>query len=203
MAENKDQEAQGTVQISNRERVRQVLISPLTEWGMVRPKRMTQAEFAAMQGRLAEKLAYMTDANLRGLLELVTRHAAGPDRNCWPAEVSIYSWAGGLQQRPARENDYVKSLMRSAMGRNARALGYHVELFLLARKVGPPPSKYELNRLLDRSTTAQRKRAKVEQQVARGTAALDDAKWLSWYSAAEAACLSIMDEQDQQEGKAA
>jgi hypothetical protein len=164
---------------------------------MGRAKRVTIADHEALLIRLAEKLSYMTEANLRGLLELVTRHASGVGRDVWPAEVAIYSWAKQLQPSPARENDYVKSLLRSAMGRRARALGYHVELFALARKIGPPPGRYDLNRLLDQSRNAKAQRDRVERQVAGGTARLEDAKWLEWYVAAEVACLSIMDDQDQ------
>lgn len=200
MAENEQEQAAADAPtISNRERVRRVLIQPLCDWGMVRASRVTLADHDAMLARLVDGLAYMTDANLRGLLEVVTRHAGGPERKCWPAEITVRAWASKLQPRPWRENAYVHSVMRSAMGRNARALGYHVELFLLAKDIGPPPSRYQLNKLLDRSKDAQRKRERVEAQVARGTAVLDDVRWLEWYVAAEAACLSIIDDQDQGE----
>ena len=77
---------------TKRDRVRRILITPLVQAGMRRQTKMKAPDCEAMLVRLADKLAHMSDANLRGLVALFTRHARGPERNQWPDEVSMVSW---------------------------------------------------------------------------------------------------------------
>lgn len=186
---------------SGRARVRRLLIDPLIGAGLKRHPRMKDDAYKAMLDRLAGKLAYLGDEQLGGLVDLCVRMAQGKRCNVWPDEVSICKWAYRMQAPPTNLSEYAPSLMRSEMGRRARALGYHVELFWLACRIGPPPSKYELSRLMAKAEANRRKMAQVTGQIERGAALDDDRKWLDWYLRQEEACLSIMDARE--EGAAA
>lgn len=178
---------------TKRDRVRRILINPLVRAGMRKQGSMRVAEYEEMLVRLADKLAYLSDANLRGLVPLITRMARGKERNRWPDEVSIVSWAFELQSPPPRACDYVVSVMRSEAGRRARALGYHVELFMAARKLGPPFKKIHLARVM---ADAERNRAEVRRvtgAIERGVAPLERRQWLDWWLRHEVEALAIMD----------
>ena len=58
-------------------RVRALLFEPLEAAGMQRPGGMTVAAYEDMRARLCRSFAHMSDQSLRGLVELVTRHAQG------------------------------------------------------------------------------------------------------------------------------
>lgn len=191
-AETVGQGPQGAAR-SGRAQVRALLFEPLEAAGMVRPARMTLADYEAMKGRLVRAFAHMSDQSLRGLAEVVTRHAQGPNRDRWPKEVTLKSWAARIQPPPARRSDYVASLMTSAMGRTARAQGYHVELFLLARRLGPPPTRYDLGRLQEEAQENRRRREVVRHRIASGTDSRDHRQWLAWFERNEAECLALMD----------
>ena len=126
---------------TKRDRVRRILITPLVQAGMRRQTKMKAADCEAMLVRLADKLAHMSDANLRALVALFTRHARGPERNQWPDEVSMVSWAWAMQPPPPRANPYVVSVLQSAAGRRADAFLHHymVEGALVPRPVSPVP----------------------------------------------------------------
>lgn len=179
---------------SGRARVQRVLIKPLVELGMVRPNRMTVAQFVDFGARLQDKLAYMSEENLCGLRAALIRLASGKTRDQWPKEVTILSYAHGIQQPPSRDNDYAVSIMRSAMGRRAFAEGYHVELLNTARRFGPPPSKYVLSRLQDEARENQGKERVILDRVRRDVARADERKWLGGYQSLRAECLTILGE---------
>lgn len=183
------------VAANSRARVRVHLIEPLVLWGIKRPARMKVADYEAMLVRLSDGLAYMSDDNLRGLRELVARHVTGKPEVEWPAEITVRKWASRLQAKPYDQNKYVQSLMRSAMGRKARDLGYHVDLFILAMRLGPPPTRYDLTNLTKRAGEGSRERMRMRARIENGTGTVSDQKDLEWFAAREAECLSIMDDQ--------
>ena len=55
---------------TKRDRVRRILITPLVQAGMRRQTKMKAPDCEAMLVRLADKLAHMSDANLRALVAL-------------------------------------------------------------------------------------------------------------------------------------
>lgn len=182
----------GTSEEGGRARVQRVLIEPLVELGMVRPNRMTVAQFVDFGARLQNKLAYMSEANLCGLRAALIRLASGKTRDQWPKEVTILSYAHGIQQPPPRDNDYAVSVLRSAMGQRAYAEGYHVELLNTARRYGPPPSKYVLSKLQEEARENQDKERVILDRFRRDVARADERKWLAGYQALRAECLTIL-----------
>ncbi|WP_147232835.1 hypothetical protein [Phaeobacter gallaeciensis] len=182
---------------SGRARVRRVLIEPLEIGGMVRARGVSLTDHQAMLVRLQDKLAYLSEHQLRGMAEFAVFAAKGKAGNVWPDEVLLCRWAYRTQPPPPRKSDYVSSLMCSRAGQVAREAGYHVELFLMARRFGPPPTRYD-QRILQREATENRdKRALVTKQIETGNAFQSDIDWLGWFQRQEGECLAIMDEQEQ------
>lgn len=166
--------------LSGRAAVRAHLLEPLA--GLPRRRGVSAADHARDLARLADQLAYMTPANLRGLCELVLRHSPGKSGPCWPDVALVRSWAMALQCPPPRLSDYAQSLIRSAMGRQARDEGWMVELFQIAKRLGPPPNRYVLHKLRDEAGANTRRRALVRERIERGVASAEDQAWLSaWW----------------------
>lgn len=177
---------------TKRGRVRRILIDPLLTSGMRKQARMKAADYDDMLVRLADKLGHMSDENLHGLVPLITRHATGKEKNCWPDEVSVVAWALAIQPPPPRACDYVMSLMRSVAGRRAFESGYHVELYMTAKKLGPPPSRYDQARLCRDADENRREVERVRAQIEAGTATLERRQWLNWYLGQQRECEDIM-----------
>lgn len=182
-----------------RARVRRVLIEPLEEAGMVRPQTMKAEDYQAFRGRLQDKLAYLSEEALAGLRALVTHGARGKHKDQWPKEVTITSIAYRLHPPPPRACDYAVSVLRSAMGRTARSMGYQVELLDIARRWGPPPGRYQLDQLQAQSQDNRAKVRIIEGRIGRGVATSDEVGWLGWYRALSDECDAIQ----QAEGQAA
>lgn len=159
-------------------RVAALLIEPLA--GLSRRRGMSAEDHDRMLGRLAERLAYMSDDNLRGMHDLILRHAG---KGVWPAEALIKAWAYDLQLPPPRDCDYARSLIRSAMGRQAREEGWAVELYRIAKRLGPPPNRYVLGQLRDEAATNRRRRLVIRENIEAGRASEQDRAWLAAYHA--------------------
>ena len=136
----------GKAKAADRARVVALLIEPLA--GLGRPKRVSAEKHEANLANLEERLAYLSDGELSGLRDVVLRHAA---RGLWPEVGFVMAWAFDLHCPPPAFSDYHRSLISSAMGRQARDEGWAVELYQIAKRLGPPPGKYIE---LDASTTS-------------------------------------------------
>ena len=178
---------------SKRDRVRRVLIHPLERAGMRKQRRMTAAAHDEFLVRLADRLAYLREDQLRGLVPVLTRHAKGKDGNEWPDEVAIVKWAYGMEPPPFELNDYVVSVLRSRAGAVAKDNGYIVELLLAAQRLGPPFSKLNTERLRREGQQAAQERERLRRRMARGDEVpLERRQWLNWYGAHEQTALAIM-----------
>ncbi|MDS9468617.1 hypothetical protein RGQ15_13690 [Paracoccus sp. MBLB3053] len=158
-------------------RVAALLMDPLA--GLARPRGTSAENHEKALARLRSWLAYLSDENLRGLHDLIVRHAV---KGIWPAEALIKHWATMLQLPPPRDCDYARSLIRSAMGRQAKAEGWAVELFQIAKKLGPPPSKYFMAGLKDEAERNRRRRQIITENIEAGLTGAEDRRWLAdWH----------------------
>ncbi|SMO63949.1 hypothetical protein [Paracoccus laeviglucosivorans] len=160
-------------------RVDVLLIQPLAGLGYKRKRGASANAQDEMLDRLRGRLAYMTDANLRGMVDLILRHAV---KGQWPDEGLIRAWAYTLQCPPPRDCDYAMSLIRSAMGRAARDEGWAVELFQIAKRIGPPPGRYIIAQLKDEAEQNRRRRIVISENIQAGLASDADKAWLAeWH----------------------
>lgn len=181
---------------AGRARVRDLLLVPLA--GLKRPAKARAEDY----DRLADQLAYMREDAVRGLCEFVLRIAGGSPvpvamPKC-PEPGTIRAWAYAIQQPPPRDSDYVSSVMRSAMGREARDGGWHVALFRYLRRFGPPlaMSEYQKGKLRDEAAEGQRQLERVRERVAAGLAGADDRRWLAAWHEDSRTADALVDEGD-------
>jgi hypothetical protein len=179
--------------LSGRAAVRECLLDPLA--GLPRKRGVAASDHARDLAKLADALSYMTPANLRGLCELVLRHSSGKAGPCWPDVALVRTWAMALQQPPPRQSDYAQSLIRSAMGRQARDEGWLVELFQIAKRIGPPPGRYLLHKLRDEAGANTRRRLLVRERIERGAASPEDQAWIAQWWADLTECEAIQSAQ--------
>lgn len=152
-------------------RVRRVLIQPLS--GLARPRGVQAGKHADNLERLARKLRHMDEAGLGALRDLCLGQAGFPAVQkrsvpVCPNEGVILSWAYALQPPPVGQSDYPASVMRSAMGRRAHDMGYGVELYRMACRLGPPPQAYSITKLKDEAEENRRRRAVCRATVEAG-----------------------------------
>lgn len=162
-------------------RVDALLIQPLAGLGYKRKRGASANTQDEMLERLRVRLAYMSDANLRGMVDLILRHAV---KGFWPDSALIEAWALSLQVPPPRDGEwtYPKSLMQSAKGRQARDEGWAVELFQIAKRIGPPPGRYIIRELKDEAIENQRRRTRITENIQAGMASDADRAWLAeWH----------------------
>lgn len=159
-------------------RVDALLLEPLA--GLTRKRGLGAEAHEKAIERLRGWLTYMSDDNLRAMRDLIARHAV---KGVWPEEGLIRHWAMTLQCPPPRDCDYARSLIRSAMGRQAMAEGWAVELFQIAKRLGPPPGKYIISRLKQDADNNRHRRRVIRENIEAGRATNDERAWLAHWHA--------------------
>ncbi|NBE05944.1 hypothetical protein GU920_00175 [Rhodobacter sp. CCP-1] len=162
--------------------MRELLIDRLDRAGMIRRKGMTEAEHRDWLGKMVDRLAYMSRANLAVLAESLLAMGGGRGRNEWPSEVAILTFAEGLQKRPAHDLPLVQSWLRSIEGPAALAGGFEVELLRYLRKCRRPPMAMDMARIRAEAADNRRWVAMAEDRVARGVERPEDRGFLEAYT---------------------
>ncbi|WP_298491567.1 hypothetical protein [uncultured Maritimibacter sp.] len=175
-------------------RVRAVLIDPLEAGGMQRRSGQKVEDHAAFLASLEARLAYMTEASLAALAEVVERHAGGSRQDRWPGEVPICNWARRIQEPPASESRLVRSYLQSGAGRAAASGGYLVELFRWLKERGVPPGdNFAMASIKGDADDNARRRVRCEEAMKRGTADPREVAWLHGYYDTLRRCEAIME----------
>ena len=175
---------------SGRAAVRAHLVEPLAR--LPRPRGVAAAAHEKALSGLVDYLSYMDASTLRGLCEMVLRQSMTANGPRCPDPSIVRAWAYHLAAPPPRHSDYAGSLVRSALGRRAREEGWLIELFQIARKLGPPPGQYIITRLRDEAADNARRASRIAQRIAIGAASDDDIAWLRTRDADIAECLRII-----------
>lgn len=188
---------------AGKERVRKHLIEPLTTMGMRRASGHTVADHdAAMEG-ICARLAYMAERNLASLAEVVMAHGGGKARDRWPSGMWICDEARKIQEPPPSDSQLVTGCLGSRIGKQARAEGWSVELYLWIKKFGRWPSgDFVFSSIKDDAEKNRRNRHRVEADMRGGVVSPTDARWLDWYRQVEARVSAVMDAQGAEEGAA-
>lgn len=175
-----------------KERVRMNLIEPLVKGGMVRKRGQKVEDHDKFLASLEARLAYMAEDRLQALAEVVERYAGGPQKNVWPAEVSIMNWARLLQEVPASESRLVRSYLQSRAGDAAQSGGYLVELFVYLKRFGAPPNDYSMKGIREEAEYNRCRRVGIERNREKGRASPRDLSWLQSYMDTRRRCLDII-----------
>lgn len=170
-------------------RVEALLLEPLA--GLKRKRGRGAEDHDKALERLRCDLAYMTDTELRAMVELITAHAVST-KGVWPEEGLIRVWAFDLRKPPAREATYPPSLMRSEMGDRALEEGWAIELFAVAKKYGPPPPpRYMQGKLREEAANNAHRVRVITLNHGAGRATQDELDWLAWREAEMKEILAI------------
>ncbi|WP_226550836.1 hypothetical protein [Celeribacter naphthalenivorans] len=164
---------------SGRARVKRVLISPLEAGGMGRKRGVSAADHEKTLEKIADRLSYMTEDGLKGLAMYLIRMAG--EKNAWPQLNIVLRAAWSMEAPPPRDNDFLLSLMRSRAGEAALTGGYALQLYAAARKLGPPPSKYEVLRLREKAQGDRDRKRLIEDRIKRGIVTEAERGWLEGY----------------------
>lgn len=160
-----------------RARVETLLMQPLT--GLKRRRGRGAEDHDKAMDRLRSDLAYLSDAELRAMVELITAHAVST-KGVWPDEGLIRTWAFDLRKPPPREAIYPRTLMQSEMGDRAMAEGWAIELYAVARRFGPPPPPlYTQKKLREEAANNAHRVRVIDQNRAAGRATGDELAWLA------------------------
>lgn len=176
-------------QDSGRKRMRRILIEPMLEKGLVRPRSMKAGTFDVLQVRIADRLVWITDEIADVLVDMAAREAPGLDHNEFPTEERINGWARTLAAAmgiapPIDLPKKVTSYLASAAGRDAWARNPHEAMALyrfLIDKPGVPGTEWARNQVRDFEEEYDRRSRDIERKVDAGTATPDDYRWLDHY----------------------
>lgn len=190
MTTGDDNQTQGAGEVramSGRERVRELVIRPLQADGLVRANGATVADHEAFEAWMAEKLAYLSPANLTMMRLFLRAHATGPAKNVWPCKATVLNHAHDLQAPPDTENPIMQSWLHSRAGEAALAKGVHVETYLFLKGLvmkGRPRAPLEADQKLikRRAEDNRRRRELIQEKIDAGRHVLeDDRGWFYWY----------------------
>jgi hypothetical protein len=171
--------------LSPRARVRRVFVEPLLADGLKRAKGVTDEAHQAFVEKLCDRLAYLDEALLTTLREVVLSLATGQLRNTWPVYATILNNAALLRQPPDDDRHIMTTWLRSIEGPRARDNGTLVELHSFLRRHGRPPNSFDLNGpngIVARAAENRRRRAVIVEWVTAGRAPPEDVAWLNAYA---------------------
>jgi hypothetical protein len=162
----------GPVRESREARVRRLLVAPLEEEGMRRPRSRSAEAHQDWIARIARRVAYLSDAHLALLREVVGRNGQGKDRAEWPAELSILAWAHALEPPPDEDSRLVSSYLASAAGLRAWGEGPAVAVALRSflRKWGRPPADGDWSGIRKDAGVWLAEMARIDEFLRHGTA---------------------------------
>ena len=186
-------DAQTTKTETKRDRVRRLLIDPLTAWGFRKPGNVTEAKHAKFLVDLADGLAYLSDDQLVTLREFLKTKGEGKDRRGWPRMATITPLAEAVAPRPLEEIPVIASWFGSARGPQALAEGTLVAEFqFLSALKRPPLHDGDWRRIRERATEHDSSKRVREDRVRRGVADDDDRQWLAWDAQLEARAMALL-----------
>ncbi|MDO6586835.1 hypothetical protein Q4543_15080 [Salipiger sp. 1_MG-2023] len=184
-----------TIAETKRDRVRRILIEPLTEWGFRKPGDMRADRFNGFMAALCDGMGYLADEQLETLCAALRTRGEGKDRRGWPRMATITALAEAIAPRPIEEIPAMRRWFASVEGPKAVRDGALVALFLFWEKFKRPPLTDGDRRAirdkahgLDSDVRVRRDRER------RGVASADDLQWLAWHNGIEGRAMALVGE---------
>ncbi|SDF30104.1 hypothetical protein SAMN04488105_116129 [Salipiger thiooxidans] len=180
---------------TKRDRVRRLLIDPLTEHGFRKPSGVSAERHAKFLTDLADELSHMHDEKLEDLRAALRYRGEGKDRRGWPCMATIMPLAEAAQPRPLEEVPALARWFRSAAGVDAYRENRLLAEFRFWERFKKPPLKDGEKRMVREKAreldSDYRVRADRER---RGVASDDDLQWLAWHRRDEARAMALLPE---------
>lgn len=167
---------------TNRDRVRRLLLGPL---GFRSPKGTPpEAERALLDG-VCDDLAYLTDADLLVLRDMLRVHGQGSARCFWPPRATFVGFAHVVRPRPVVQDPALLRWFGSIEGPRMIADGTVVETWSWFERYRRPPVTPRDRRLLaDQAAGAARRLTLIAEREADGRPVdPEDAHWRRHYLA--------------------
>lgn len=196
-----DNHADNGPAMGKRARIRTLLIEPLEDLGFRRKASTTVAEHQAAMDSLADNLAYLSDAALRALAEMLRTKGEGAARNIWPASATVYALAELIERRPLEELPGCLRWFRSVEGPRAMAAGTLVETWSYFHRMKRPPL-HQARELADRAASNRRRLQIIDERAAANVATEEELSWAKGYRDRLAYCEALV-RGEGQEGKGA
>ena len=186
-------EEQTTPAETKRDRVRRLLIQPLTECGFRKPGDVPQDRFDKFLTNLADGLGYLSDDQLVTLRTFLQTRGEGKDRRSWPRMATITPLAEAIAPRPLEEVPAITSWFGSARGPQALEEGTLVAEFLFLEKFKRPPlNEGDWRTVRDKARALASDRRVKADRVRRGVASTDDRQWLAWIDRVEGRAMALL-----------
>ena len=181
---------------ANRERVRRMVIEPLTMRGFRFAKGTSDEDQRKQLDGLADLIGYMTDGGLRALEECLRTKGEGAQRCFWPSYATIGGLAEAFEARPLEELPGLLRWFASEAGRLALADERLVAEYLFWKsKKRPPVSPQDRKIVADHAVEMRSKAERIRDRISRGVAPLfDDGEWLAWFDKTEAKVRAYLSE---------
>ncbi|WP_208348728.1 hypothetical protein [Pseudaestuariivita rosea] len=155
-------------QAAGEARVRQVLIDPLLQRGLMKPSTMTKPAFEKMLNGLCAKLAYMAEDKLAALEEEAAQLAGGKERDRFPIANRILERSLKIQPPADDASPLIRAVFTHDVGQTALAEGWGPELLAEVRKTRRWPTAWVIKTVKDRAGEAARRLQRIEEHLARG-----------------------------------
>jgi hypothetical protein len=180
-------------QAEGEKRVRQLLIEPLLERGLSRPKGIKVADFEKIvEKTICPKLAYMTPANLSALEFQIAAHPEGKERDQMPIPNKILAMAADIQEPGDEASPLLLAVFAAQLGADAIANGWAPELRRWLKKERKWPKSNAVGLIKEEASAAHRRVQDIE---ARRRAGEDISKpddfWVASREAAQQKCEQI------------
>jgi hypothetical protein len=189
----RDQEAKMTGAETKRDRVRRLLIQPLTAKGFRKPGNVRADDHRAALDKLADDLAYMSDHSLQVLHDMLKSKGQGRDHDVWPARATALYLAEHIQPRPVEELPGLLRWFKSVEGPKAARDGTLVETWAYFRKYKRPPLRAH-RQLLAEAQDNHRKLELYQDRIRRNVAQPEEVQFVERYQQRLAYCQKIVEE---------
>lgn len=188
---------------TKRDRVRRLLIQPLTDDGFRFKRGSDEAKCARDLDRIADSLSHMSDVELERMRACLVTKGEGASRNFWPPVATVLAFGEFVHPRPLEAVPELLSWFRSRAGEAALKDGRLVaEYRFWEQKKRPPMSAMDKKRVADRGAEYEHKATVLREKRADGRSLMvDDVQWLDWYEELSDRLSRMVDEGIQARGQ--